>query len=210
MSHKAVCKAAIIAAAFCLTSVSTSRASPVTYTFDGTGGVTLDMVALGDPTTGIDTFSVVFTGDTSAIDGSGAPYYRYNNITGIFSDSSVSEAITATIVVDSDPAYERVNFYNSSFDNGLGLMDIAALNGYQLNTSVGPVTGSLNPTLDSGTFSTAGGDLQFVSSDSLSFTASVSSTPLPATLPLLASGLGAMGLLGWHRKRKNAAAIAAA
>lgn len=35
-------------------------------------------------------------------------------------------------------------------------------------------------------------------------------TPLPATLPLLATGLGAMGLLGWRKKRKNATAIAAA
>ena len=29
-------------------------------------------------------------------------------------------------------------------------------------------------------------------------------TPLPAALPLFASGLGALGLLGWRRKRKNA------
>jgi hypothetical protein len=35
-------------------------------------------------------------------------------------------------------------------------------------------------------------------------------TPLPAALPLFATGLGAMGLLGWRRKRKNAAVIAAA
>jgi hypothetical protein len=35
-------------------------------------------------------------------------------------------------------------------------------------------------------------------------------TPLPAALPLLATGIGAMGLLGWRRKRKNAATIAAA
>jgi SAM-dependent methyltransferase len=32
--------------------------------------------------------------------------------------------------------------------------------------------------------------------------------PLPATLPLFASGLGAMGLFGWRRKRKNAAPMA--
>jgi hypothetical protein len=32
--------------------------------------------------------------------------------------------------------------------------------------------------------------------------APVSNTPLPATLPLFASGLGALGLLGWRRKRK--------
>jgi hypothetical protein len=33
-------------------------------------------------------------------------------------------------------------------------------------------------------------------------------TPLPAALPLFATGLGALGLLGWRRKRK-AAAVAA-
>ncbi len=37
----------------------------------------------------------------------------------------------------------------------------------------------------------------------------VSSVPLPAALPLFATGLGALGLLGWRRKRKAAAAIAA-
>jgi hypothetical protein len=38
--------------------------------------------------------------------------------------------------------------------------------------------------------------------------ASVSATPLPAALPLFATGLGGLGLFGWRRKRK-AAAIAA-
>jgi PEP-CTERM motif len=41
--------------------------------------------------------------------------------------------------------------------------------------------------------------------DNLTF----SPTPLPAALPLFASGLGVMGLLGWRRKRKKAAALAA-
>ena len=34
--------------------------------------------------------------------------------------------------------------------------------------------------------------------------------PLPATLPLFASGLGALGLLGWRKKRKSTASILAA
>ena len=33
-------------------------------------------------------------------------------------------------------------------------------------------------------------------------------TPLPAALPLFAGGLGAMGLLGWRRKRKAAGIVA--
>jgi hypothetical protein len=36
----------------------------------------------------------------------------------------------------------------------------------------------------------------------------LSQVPLPATLPLFASGLGALGLLGWRRKKKAQAATA--
>jgi hypothetical protein len=36
----------------------------------------------------------------------------------------------------------------------------------------------------------------------------VAETPLLPALPLFATGLGALGLLGWRRKRKAAAAIA--
>ena len=36
----------------------------------------------------------------------------------------------------------------------------------------------------------------------------VSETPLPAALPLFATGLGALGLLGWRRKKKTAALAA--
>jgi hypothetical protein len=39
--------------------------------------------------------------------------------------------------------------------------------------------------------------------------AAIAPVPLPAALPLFATGLGVIGLLGWRRKRKNAAALAA-
>jgi hypothetical protein len=42
-----------------------------------------------------------------------------------------------------------------------------------------------------------------------SYDPALSTTPLPAALPLFASGLGALGLLGRRRKRKASAAIAA-
>ena len=34
-----------------------------------------------------------------------------------------------------------------------------------------------------------------------------SETPLPAALPLFTTGLGALGLLGWRRKRKQSGAL---
>jgi hypothetical protein len=44
----------------------------------------------------------------------------------------------------------------------------------------------------------------------VAFAPSVSETPLPAALPLFATGLGALGLLARRRKKKNGGAIAAA
>ena len=47
----------------------------------------------------------------------------------------------------------------------------------------------------------------FVAEDGTIFPdAADTATPLPAALPLFATGLGGLGLLGWRRKRKSAAA----
>jgi hypothetical protein len=43
--------------------------------------------------------------------------------------------------------------------------------------------------------------------DVLSVTATVGATPIPAALPLFASGLAGLGLLGWRRKRGRAIPI---
>ena len=54
-------------------------------------------------------------------------------------------------------------------------------------------------------FLLAGGiapDADHVATSSITFTSDAVATPLPAALPLFASGLGALGLLGWRRKRK--------
>jgi hypothetical protein len=37
----------------------------------------------------------------------------------------------------------------------------------------------------------------------------MAATPIPSTLPLLATGLAALGLLGWHRRQKAGAGVAA-
>jgi hypothetical protein len=45
--------------------------------------------------------------------------------------------------------------------------------------------------------------------DDLMAVGHISAVPLPGALPLFATGLGALGLFGWRRKRKQTAAIAA-
>ena len=44
--------------------------------------------------------------------------------------------------------------------------------------------------------------------EAVTFSNSPFTTPIPAALPLFAGGLGAMGLLGWRRKRKDPSVIA--
>jgi hypothetical protein len=44
-----------------------------------------------------------------------------------------------------------------------------------------------------------------VTSTSVDLSGTASPIPLPAALPLFATGLGALGLLGWRKKRKSRA-----
>jgi hypothetical protein len=57
--------------------------------------------------------------------------------------------------------------------------------------------------IDQGEFITPAGFVPF------GLTGNIQATPIPAALPLFATGLGAMVLFGWRRKRKSAAALAA-
>ena len=81
--------------------------------------------------------------------------------------------------------------------------------GYGLFSLSGPLSGTV--TFAGATFSSLGitpGDYVYsLPNDTitLSFV-----TPLPAALPLFLSGLGALGLIGWCRKRKSTTPVAAA
>ena len=63
-------------------------------------------------------------------------------------------------------------------------------------------------TVSNGSCSYSGGydcDTDYFKVDNVVVGGTPNATPLPAALPLFASGLGALGLLGWRRKRKAAA-----
>ena len=76
--------------------------------------------------------------------------------------------------------------YGMNSDTGLGIVDLSHTATISFSTPDGIFLTSL-----------LGGEFGDVPT---------SATPLPAALPLFASGLGALGLLGWRRKRKAQAA----
>jgi hypothetical protein len=89
---------------------------------------------------------------------------------------------------------------NSAFENSGTYVTLASLEsayGSDLITDVAFIV--------DGGWASGGTQLLTLSSldiNGTNYTSSLSATPLPAALPLFAGGLGAMGLLGWRRKRK--------
>jgi hypothetical protein len=193
-------------AAIGLAAAMPTYAVPVTYTFSGTAsGVLLD--AAGTETDFTDAlFTIVLEADTTAIQPDD-PYYRIFNLGGTFSQGAFSATLSplVAIVVNSDPAFENVNFFNGTFDNGLGFWEHPALDGYHLATSIGPLTvpsadaplGFLSPTYNDvgGAFAfEGGGSVQFTGDTSLTFSARVQGVPEPATAMLVLAALAALGL----------------
>lgn len=140
--------------------------------------------------------------------------------------ASISGSIARALTVPSIPTNNAVfrlaveqggNIYFTAISNGIVLTDGAyhTLSGtgltaasFGLFTAGGFATpGSQHPDFtqpfEFGYLTLLAGATDAVASfDNLSIT--VNQTPLPGALPLFATGLGALGLLGWRRKRKAA------
>jgi hypothetical protein len=130
-----------------------------------------------------------------------------NSPNGVAVDQATAGTTNQSISLVLPQYNETYSIIAAAFDRSIPasiLQDFTLMN---VDLSVAfSFTGAANPYCDACNFNVYGdlarGDIsvQYVPSPA----------PLPAAFPLFATGLGVMGLLGWRRKRKATAAVAAA
>jgi hypothetical protein len=140
----------------------------------GTDGCTAQPCAPGSTGVFPGQISIFEDGTTTLSDG-----LRFVTSTGCFASQAECGALATELI-----------FY--SFDSNGALADVGNVASFACSgTSCGT-----RPENANGTF-------QFISSTGLNtYNGTSAAVPLPAALPLFATGLGALGLLGWRRKRK--------
>lgn len=197
---------AVMASAVVAFQVPRAKATTVDLGWSISGTITYDPHNLALVGT---SFSGNGTLEASSTDGSP---YTITSMTGTLGGNSVTGPISG-----GEFSQDALLYYPASAD----LLDFGGV-----SLATGPSTGSFQYNIYSSTLTGSAGSTQYacgsvgycvISGESglplASVSFSVSATPLPAALPLFATGLGGLGLLGSWRKRKdkpkNAPAIAA-
>jgi hypothetical protein len=119
--------------------------------------------------------------------------------TGSITDTDISASPLAITGLSGYAGADNELFFPGPPFTDVGISMVTAASDFNLQQSLNIVLVSFfNPPGDP-LFPTPGGVYSLASFD---VTAAPTVTPLPAALPLFATGLGALGLLGWRRKRK--------
>ncbi len=185
----------LMAAAFAVVAGSTAPALATTVDYSSSGLVS----GIEDLVVGSNIYDITFV--------AGVNYNTaYNNIAVAYSNAGdIVSAIIATLNAEPKTPYNQPNIAGTSGSQSNFVLPSAinssnvTVRGGDHNAAHGAA--SLYSALPSGTNFARNGVL----SSSYAW-AIVTAVPLPAALPLFASGLGALGLFAWRRKRTLAAA----
>jgi hypothetical protein len=160
-----------------------------------------------------DAATVTETYDFNITFPSGAPFTTWDgsftitfNPTGGAVGPSALDAFSSNLPA----SYGTFSFiYNGAGGNGLGIGDNCIPGECFIDPGMDtagmaffPVTASGGLTFEEAIIASTSDSNTAFESTGGSLTPASPATPLPATLPLFATGLGALGLLGWFRKRK--------
>ena len=136
--------------------------------------------------------------------GYGLPYTSINTGSALYSFTAPMNALS--IFWGSPDSYNTLSFFESSDGTGTPLFSITGSSlliqsyGHDLATFL-----DLDGFFNSVRLSSTGNSFEFANLDAWD---PPIATPLPGALPLFATGLGALGLLGWRRKRAAVAPTA--
>jgi len=180
--------AALALAGIAWSAITPANAAPITYDlvgvtdiFDGEAGTLTGNFTFDPTTTTLSAVDIFLNGPVLPL----YPFALTPTISPTFTSITLSAGFS---FIDAPNQIVATN------DQGVGL--ILAFSA-DLGLSADPLSASLleHPSglIDLGSFTTG----------------EAVPTPLPPALPLFATGLGGLGLLGWRRKRKNAAALPA-
>lgn len=183
-----------------------ARAATIDYIFTGTATGTLNNTAFSGA------FQVELVSDTTTATGVGLVTNIATSATFTIGASTGSLLGNFNEVgLNQDPNFPRIIFGQaqsaSPFFVAEGIENSVFVP-YDLASAFPLTTGTVSQTAGSLYF-TSLGDLVFSDITSMSFEAVIpGATPLPGAMPLFATGLSALGFLGWRRKKKATTAAA--
>jgi uncharacterized protein (TIGR03437 family) len=171
--------ARIVACTFLLAAVGT--AAPLTLTITGTGSGSLGGKGFTNAS-----FSFTVTGDTTHLDVPGCCAGDIDTASGTPTTFSIMGFKAGTLMDDQSIWTDKRGTVGIAHFNDGDMIDLTSstLNGFVLTSSIGPVTGVPSfvgacPGIDCTSFNTSLGGLYFSSVTTVTFTASVITTPVP-------------------------------